>query len=225
MLRYAECSECGALSLVREGDGCLNGHPSSSLVRGVLIDGAGKKAFCSECGMHVFVFDDGLCPHGHPRSCLSDETVDPVLPIEAPIRMTFCSECGRQVPLCDDGRCVSGHPSSCQFYSADAAAAHAATQTAAQVEPMSRGSVVARNLLGGVGFVLGIVGFVGNALWAIRIAWVSLSANWLNMLNPFFDIEIVFRWVFSVPFWVLLTLAGTGYWLMSRTADTAPNNP
>jgi hypothetical protein len=177
-----------------------------------------KKAFCSECGDFVWVGEDGGC--GHPASSIGrgfDTQSSP---------MAYCSACGKRVFLCDDGLCQYEHPSSCLSNYVEKPLESPAPKSEAtgigasvQVQQTNSGSKVGANVMGGAGFVLAVIGFGGNTLWFLWLGWVSLSANWLNLLNPLFDLEIVFRWLFSWEFWVLLALALAGNWLMSRVGD------
>ena len=70
-------------------------------------------------------------------------------------------------------------------------------------------------------------GYVGQAILFLALSWDELRSSWLNLLNPFFDLEILFRQVTSATFWILLVVAfvcfGASNWLSKKIDErTSP---
>jgi hypothetical protein len=84
-------------------------------------------------------------------------------------------------------------------------------------------SAIARGL-SGLGLVFVFFGWGANILWLLYMSWVLLSSNWWSLLNPLFDLEIMFRWLTSWPFWLFAAVAalgyGLGYLAQNRAAST-----
>jgi hypothetical protein len=61
--------------------------------------------------------------------------------------------------------------------------------------------------------VLWVIGYVGNGILFLYIEWIYLRQGWVQIFNPFLQIQVLLT-LFTTPiFWLLLAMAVLGYYL------------
>jgi|688.fasta_scaffold294687_2 hypothetical protein len=60
---------------------------------------------------------------------------------------------------------------------------------------------------------LWVIGYVGNGLLFLYVEWIYLRQSWIQIFNPFLQIQVLSTLLSTPLFWLLLAMAVLGYYL------------
>jgi hypothetical protein len=60
---------------------------------------------------------------------------------------------------------------------------------------------------------LWVIGYVGNGLLFLYVEWIYLRQSWIQIFNPFLQIQVLLTLLSTPLFWLLLAMAILGYYL------------
>jgi len=83
-----------------------------------------------------------------------------------------------------------------------------------------RDGSAAKKLLQGTFGLMWMAGALGNALLFLYVEWAFVRENFFQIFNPFLQLEVLLRLLAIPLFWLLLILAGVGYFAMAGVDKT-----
>ncbi len=83
-----------------------------------------------------------------------------------------------------------------------------------------RDGSAAKKLLQGTFGLLWMAGAFGNALLFLYVEWAFVRENFFQIFNPFLQLQVLLRLLTIPLFWLLLILAGVGYFAMAGVDKT-----
>ena len=78
----------------------------------------------------------------------------------------------------------------------------------------------AKKLFQGAFGLMWMAGALGNALLFLYVEWAFVRENFLQIFNPFLQLQVLLRLLTIPLFWLLLILAGVGYFAMAGVDKT-----
>jgi hypothetical protein len=78
----------------------------------------------------------------------------------------------------------------------------------------------AKKLFQGAFGLMWMAGALGNALLFLYVEWAFVRENFLQIFNPLLQLQVLLRLLTIPLFWLLLILAGVGYFAMAGVDKT-----